>query len=351
MGKVGRLRAAGGVSVIALTLMGGASDADAAPPEKGRAEAQGAIARPANAGDAARARARQGDCAGALDAYDQAIRTTIDPDLRRDRGLCHEQLGHPFPAIDDYRYYLTARPHAPDAEAIRTRLTRLEEQAGVVAPGAADKGDKGESAEASASMSVSFNGSTTSATVPGRNLDTIESDEKLDIQADESPLRRGKGFEIGLAIAGMRYTKADLGWSELVGMDLRYSVSRVSTLLLEFGYAHVNSTGTPSALGGALIAAGYEARIALNPRVTDALLVGATLGYEHLSQPSTGSVFAAFFPQGRFGYRRVVGPTLGLEAALDAGIAILHLTGAPAGASANTTSPIFGLHVGVVLGF
>src|SRR5258708_900192 len=67
----------------------------------------------------ARGRARAGDCAGALPAFDAAIRLTIEPTLRRDRGLCHEKLGDPFPAIEDYRAYLTARPDAPDADQIR----------------------------------------------------------------------------------------------------------------------------------------------------------------------------------------------------------------------------------------
>src|SRR5580704_11205041 len=67
----------------------------------------------------ARSRMRNGDCAGALEAFDAAIMHSIDPTLQRDRGLCHEQLGHPYPAIDDYRAYLTAEPDAADAEGIR----------------------------------------------------------------------------------------------------------------------------------------------------------------------------------------------------------------------------------------
>src|SRR5687767_5687650 len=79
----------------------------------------------------ARSRARAGDCQGALAGFDAAINHTIEPTLRRDRGLCHEKLGHPFPAIDDYRAYLTARPDAPDSDQIRQRLAALEEQQGV----------------------------------------------------------------------------------------------------------------------------------------------------------------------------------------------------------------------------
>src|ERR1700759_5690695 len=63
----------------------------------------------------ARARMKAGDCAGALTSFDAALRTSDeDPTLFRDRGICHEQLGHPYPAIDDYRSYLTAVPGAQD---------------------------------------------------------------------------------------------------------------------------------------------------------------------------------------------------------------------------------------------
>jgi len=81
------------------------------------------------AGDAitlGRTRMAKGDYSGALEAFDAALRTSIDPTVHRDRGLCHEQLAHPFPAIDDFRIYLTALPDAPDAEDIRNRLNQLE---------------------------------------------------------------------------------------------------------------------------------------------------------------------------------------------------------------------------------
>src|SRR5262245_9221853 len=84
----------------------------------------------AGAADAtlARQHVRTGDCARALNAFDSAIRSSSDPTLRRDRGLCHEKLGHPYPAIDDLRAYLTERPEAPDADQIRQHLSQLEAQ-------------------------------------------------------------------------------------------------------------------------------------------------------------------------------------------------------------------------------
>ena len=303
-------------------------------------------------GPAQSAPVKSGDCKAALDTYDRAAEVRIDPVLRRDRGLCHEELGHPYPAIDDYRYYLTNRPNAPDAESIRTRLTRLEEQVGINGPSTKDSGDDAAGTSGGkATVRLGARASGDAAEGKARDLDAIENDEKLDAEAEASSLRRGTGFVIGLSIGVARYTKEAFGWTEQAGLDLRYSLSSVSTLLVDFGYAHVNSSGTASALGGAAVILGYEARIALNPRLNDALLVGGTLSYEHLAQSASGLVFATFIPQGRFGYRHVLGPALGLEAAFDGGFAIFHLTGAPIGTDASTTSLILGGHVSLVLGF
>ncbi len=290
------------------------------------------------AAEVAEDRVRAGDCAGALDAFDRALRQTVAPELRRDRGACHDKLGHPFPAIDDYRAYLEARPNATDADKIRARLEALEAQTGTVRP--ADKG-KG------AGVSMSIGGDTGT----GGSLDAIESSEQLDAQADASSLRRGRGFAFGLAFGAKHYGSSGLGWAEGGGVDLRYSLSRVSTILLEATITHVNGAGSASSLSGPGFFGGYEARIALNKRVDDAFLIGATLGYENLSQGAVGYVFAVVEPQGRLGYRHVIGPSLGLEATVDAGAAFVHLTGAPAGVSASTTTSLVGARLAIVLGF
>jgi tetratricopeptide (TPR) repeat protein len=118
------LRTAGATAVASATAL----DAQAQPPRPAppggplvihRDPADGAVG-------VGRARMSKGDYAGALEAFDAALRTSTDPVLHRDRGLCHEQLGHPFPAMDDFRYYLTALPDAPDSEDIRNRLNQLE---------------------------------------------------------------------------------------------------------------------------------------------------------------------------------------------------------------------------------
>ena len=307
-------------------------------------------------GDAAGQRARAGDCAGGLDGSDRAIAASTNPELRRDRGACHDKLGHPFPAIDDYRDYLTARPNAPDADAIRARLEQLESQVGILRPaGEANRSSSGASVELSLSTSggAEIGGGTGGGAPGSKDLASIEKDEQLDAQADGSPLRRGRGVILGLVFDPLNYTKNGIGWAEIAGIDLRYSFDKTSTVLVEFNYDNINGSGTASSLGGAGLLAGYEARFPLNPRVSDALLLAATFGYEHLSQGATGIVFSSLQPRGRFGYRHVFGPALGVEAALDGGMAFLHLTCNLAGASGSgdTSSPLIGGHLAVVLGF
>src|SRR5678815_3240463 len=77
------------------------------------------------AAEAARAKAAAGDCKAALDLFDEALRRPIAPTLYRDRGACHEKLGDVFPAIDDYRAYLSQSPNAPDYDQYRERLDSL----------------------------------------------------------------------------------------------------------------------------------------------------------------------------------------------------------------------------------
>src|SRR4051794_22949687 len=122
-----------GLSVVVLPDVAGA-----APHDKSNSQFQLRKDDPGGAeSTVARSRPRSGDCAGPLPSFDAAVRITIDPSLRRDRGLCHEKLGHPYPAIEDYRAYITARPDANDADQIRDRLARLEEQTGQGGPSSA----------------------------------------------------------------------------------------------------------------------------------------------------------------------------------------------------------------------
>ena len=283
-------------------------------------------------------------CARSLDALDRAIVASTEPTLRRDRGLCHEHLGHPYPAVDDYRAYLTARPDAPDADDIRSRLERLEAETGITAKDTGPREGGGRRLERSQPREGA--GERT-----GRTLADIERAERLDAEADASPLRRGKGLVIGVELDFTHIGKESVGWTETLGVDLRYSLSKVSTLLLEVGFAYASSTGTTSSLGGSAAAVGYEARIGLDSRLDDALLLGVTLGYQSLTQRGTGLHYAVVLPEARAGYRHVFGPSLGLEAAFDGGAAVLHLLRVPSGTDANQIVAVLGGHVALVVGF
>jgi tetratricopeptide repeat protein len=295
-----------------------------------------------SSGDVAEQRFKAGDCAGALDAFDAALRTAIDPELHRDRGTCHEKLGHPFPAIEDYRFYLTRRPDAADADTIRARVAALESQVGIVKAGEADVSRKN-----GAEVSTSIGGETD---LPGEGkggLEAAEANEELDVQADSSPLRRGRGFIIGVAIGGRYFASSALGGAELGGFDVRYSFASSSTILLEVSIGYVNASGPTTSLSGPGIMGGYELRIPISARVSDALLLGLTFRYESLSE-SGGLDFSILEPEGRFGYRHVFGPAFGLEAILDGGAAFASANGV---ANSSTTQALIGGHIAAVLGF
>ena len=328
----------------------------------------------------ARSRAAAGDCKSALEAFDAALEYSVEPELHRDRGICHEKLGNPFPAMDDYRFYLTYRPNAQDAARIRERLEALMSENGQ-APAdksAADKSsDKnGEKISVSTSDSNSTKDgkkkdpddpntptsedvhSDASASVSlgnagaddGKSVDTLDADERLASEADTSSLRKGKGFIIGPYFALRDFTKAGYGGGEAFGAAFRYSIGAPSSFVAELGYSTINSTGSDSALGGLMLFGGYEARFGLDPRYTNALLIQGGLGYERLSQGGTGLVASIVLPRGRFGYRHVFGPNIGLELGVDAGYAFVDILGAD-GAGANSGSFMIGGEVALLVGF
>lgn len=303
----------------------------------------------------ARSRARAGDCAGALVAFDAAIRITIDPALRRDRGLCHEKLAHPYPAIDDYRAYLTARPDAPDSDQIRQRLAQLEEQTGVGGPSSQsvkeEEGDKNKDketkAEASASMSIGSSGAKASAsssgngaggrdgskrsksglapeesTDPGRSYDYYAAQEKKTDEAETSPLRYGEGIIIGAFLHIPRYflgegTSKDMGFG--VGGTLRWSTGPTVSLIGEIGYAGTGTQGANTSTGGPLLMGGVELRLPITRYASDQILLRGGLGYERYKV--TGTNLASNVLLGRFGvgFRHVFGPSLGFEILFDGG--------------------------------
>ena len=320
-------------------------------------------------GTAARTRARAGDCAGALPAFDAAIRVTIEPTLRRDRGLCHEKLGDPFPAIDDYRAYLTARADAPDADQIRDRLARLEEQVGVGGPSSQAVKDRDDpnGFKAKGQFSLGTEARSSSSSSPSRadekplgpksgeqerSYDYYSAQERLADRAESSPLRYGTGWLLGPFVSIPRYfvgdgASKDVGYS--IGAAIRYSFGPSVSFITEFGYAGVGKSGELSASSGPLLFAGLELRIPLNTWASDQLVLGVGPGFERYTNSGTQTATNVWAGRGRFGYRHVFGPAVGLEFLLDGGVADVVPTGSLGG-----DSKIFGLVGGsyaLVIGF
>jgi tetratricopeptide repeat protein len=290
--------------------------------------------------DVGRTRMRNGDCAGALEAFDGAIRASTAPALHRDRGLCHERLGHAYPAIDDFRAYLTAAPDAPDAEGIRERLVKLEQEtlgyssASTDVPGEVEGG-------ASASASADLRSAKVSA--PGAahaQMDYVErEDDPLLV-----PLRRGKGWSVapwlsehkwGASPASVALSPRPLSsgasfgdsgtWAECVGLEARYSIGPSGALVLEAGYEHFNSTVVDLAVVAGLTSQiGYEWRFPLDGEYQNQLILMAGLGYEHLvvrpnDAQAAGVSLGGFVPRVRFGWRHLLAPSAGVEASVDGG--------------------------------
>ncbi len=340
----------------------------------------------------ARQRARAGDCAGALPAFDAAIKTTIEPTLRRDRGLCHEKLGDPFPAINDYRAYLSARPDAPDADQIRERLARLEEQAGVGAQSAASFQERDESLHAGGSFSQGTQGgkvagsSGSSSTRAGakrdaahdtvevigprpgeqdRGYDYYASRERGADAAESSPLRYGTGWVFGPFLMLPRYfvggspralpssalnnlvgsdAVVNLGFA--VGATIRYAWASNLTFVTEVGYVGLGQAGANSSAGGPLVFGGVELRAPLDTWGTNHIILGVGPGYEHYTVSGVQSGTHVIEGRAKLGYRHVFGPAAGLELALDGGPAYSVRDG-----TADGLGGVVGFAVAFVVGF
>jgi hypothetical protein len=375
------------VLVTALT----AGTADAAPPSGAQkpqsSSSQFALRREEAGGvdaTAARQRARAGDCAGALPAFDAAIRVTIEPTLRRDRGLCHEKLGDPFPAIEDYRAYLVARPDAPDADQIRDRLSRLEESVGVGAPSAASFRERDESLHAGGSFSLGTQGGKVSGSSGAsstrerahreseplgprageqeRSYDYYATQERLADAAESSPLRYGTGWIVAPFLMLPRYfvggssstpsgigafstsaSRSDLAYG--IGASIRYAWSSSMTFLAEVGYGGIGETGASSSSGGPLVFVGVEGRVPLDKWSSNQLVLGIGPGYEHYTFAGSKQTTNIVDARARFGFRHIFGPSIGLELLVDGGPAYRKREGT-AGEVVGVVGGMFALSIG-----
>ena len=172
--------------------------------------------------EGARARVREGDCKGALALFDEALRTSIDPTLHRDRGLCHDKLGDVYPAIDDYRAYVFAAPDEPDVDTIRQRISELQ---GNAPPAEGDE--------------ESTNGTQAS-------IERVSHGDVIarPTSAKRATLKGGSGVGLGayfgagaLLFNDPSSTKATY---EKIGLQLRADLAPVHAFVLEGGYFHLD---------------------------------------------------------------------------------------------------------------
>jgi tetratricopeptide (TPR) repeat protein len=273
----------------------------------------------------ARALAAKGNCAAALESFDRALRSSIDVALRRDRGLCHEQLGDAFPAMDDYRAYLVLMPDAPDSDDIRGRLERLEAQTGVGGPSPSGPAPKksgeevpDEPADLASPLTSDDGKGKPSKRNAAKSYDQEEAAYHKYDDAVTSPLRLGNGGIFGAYGDGR--VASGIGGYE-IGASVRWSFSRASTLYGQIGYVSYESNqglalipGADTAInaGGVGLGLGYEARIRLDQYTTNAIVVGALVEYQHVTDTVLGPG-NLFIPKARAGYRHVFGHGVGLE--------------------------------------
>lgn len=310
------------------------------------------------AAEAARAKAAAGDCKGALDSFDEALRRSIDPTLYRDRGACHEKLGDVFPAIDDYRTYLSQSPNAPDYDKYRQRLDDLIKTSSQdLAPGLGRGGD----------FESEMRGGVTDGSTPAsrkklqddnyekekteadkekpkpnddRPLTAIEYEENRDKQADKGALRKGKGFVIG-AYLYPRYVANtwNFGFGQGVGVRAGYSLNSWSSLFLELGYMAQLSGGDAERADGFTTMFAWEMRFPFDRWADNQFVFSVGGGYENLTNNLLGQAYASFVARGRAGWRHVFGPAFSLDILADGGL----MGTAPINPPPGTINSSFGL--------
>ncbi len=354
-------RSAQAALVLPLLLASGSALAQGTPPRRGPPPQLNLSATDAAASSAvaARAKMRGGDCAGAVPLFDAAVRVTIEPSLRRDRGFCHDKLQNPAPAIEDYRAYLYARPEAPDAREIEERIQVL--QALVERRRAPDDEGRG-GASASVSVGGGSMGVEASSSSSSRAREADRSPSYDDFaehvrrrdEAESSGVRSGAGAIFGLYL-GVRAFPNKVPTSAVgytVGVTPRYSFNSYFSLVSELGFAGYG-TKARQALGGFAAFLGAEFRIKLDPYASNALLVGVGPGFERYSSLDRTSDLAmnTAHIRGKVGYRHVFGSQVGLDFTFDPAVVFTAYEGSSASSRDDAPQLLLGGNVAVVVGF
>jgi hypothetical protein len=335
------MRRLGLVAVLPILAYAGIAAAQEPPPPAGRDRSNSQFDLKQNkagdaAAEAARGRAAAGDCKGALTDFDQALKTSQEPELRRDRGLCHEKLGNKYPALEDLRAYLAAKPDAPDAEQLRQRVQKLEVELDTDKP-IRNAAKKTAATETDADVYASSRGESDNkkSEVIGPKQGEQEKDfayykkqEQLMDEAKASAIRYGTGLVIGAFIGLPRYFIIDGSTSDLsflTGGRVGYSTGKYITLYGEFGLAGLtSSTGQArdrnrNSNTGPFVGLGVEARLPITARASDQILLRLGANYEHLINEEKRSITHLVPGRLALGYRHVFGPSVGLEVLVDGG--------------------------------
>ncbi len=315
--------------------------------------------------DVGRARMRAGDCAGALDAFDAVLRTAVDAAVHRDRGLCHERLGHAYPAMDDYRAYLTAQPDAPDSDGIRQRLVRLEQATTGRSSASSDVPEDIATEDLSAASAPRAPQPTASRAGSRDKMDYVDRDDDAE---SRSPYRWGKGWAFAPFFEEHKWLGSGTGfgdsatWSESVGLQLRYSLGRSGAFFVEAGYENFNTTALdPATIKGLTSQLGYEFRFALDGEWDNQFFLAPGVGYEHVivsptDPQSPSQTVGAIVPRVRFGYRHMVAAAVAVDVGIDGGWSkYFEYGGSGAGGSGPTTQALLSSSalaaLGVALGW
>lgn len=331
---------------------------------------------------AAHDRMSAGDCANALDKFDQALEEQRnDPTLYRDRGTCHERLGQPYPAIDDYRTYLTMAPDAGDADAVRVRLERLEDQVAGRGPTSTSDGPAGASEGSSGSEASGPSGSSADDDVPpkenamtgvyGESGDGAEAGRKVDkvkpVADDEegprSSLRADRGWAVAPFVSARKWFRDGRSfgdgetWAECIGGQLRYSMGARGAIVVEAGYERFDTTDVDvETVSGLTSLLELELRFPFNARYDNQLLVSPGLGYEYLSySPGADSSFSeysegAITARLRISYRHMLAEGVALDVSLDGGFAQFFRLSNSAADSHASPAGLAGLNVAFLWG-
>jgi hypothetical protein len=325
------------VGVAALAWLAPASSL--AQPREWRIEAQ-----------RARGLAVSGRCDLAIASFDRALELQPSrPDLLRDRGACHDRLGHRELAVEDYTAYCDAVPTSPDVPALRQRIVELQAAAPLQpappfggaptpavspAPGLAPSpppvsaGESGvqlppvEHQESVLEMPPAEKADEAEAPPPRANLQPV--DEPLVPQGLEVGLRIGYAFPLGSEAQNINLNDVFSGVVS-VWADAGYRLASPNLLLgayFQYGFGVLGGQTANQCQSGVTCSAsvvlyGAEVHYHFVPRGTFDPWIGVGVGLENvkISSPESGLSRSASLTGVDFAilqaggdYRGVVGP-------------------------------------------